>query len=178
MFSKSLYASRRHQEVFFRDGTKCRPDHPQASCTKCSHCSKSIALKSSGNPACTTKEIAHDPRSPTRLTAYRHPGSDSEPCCSAKARNRSQRTRSQSAGQCSGEGGQDCVIAAFCNEVVTASENPSGSLRDVLIRRQCGASRERGRRRTLSGQDARAAGPRRVACAAACAATEARLIRP
>jgi hypothetical protein len=45
---------------------------------KCSRCSKSIALKSSGNPGCTTKEIAHDPRSPTRLTAYRHPGSDSD----------------------------------------------------------------------------------------------------
>jgi hypothetical protein len=32
---------------------------------------------------------------------------------------------------------------------------------DVLIRRQCGACRERGRRRTFSGQDARPAGRRR-----------------
>jgi hypothetical protein len=92
---------------------------------KCSRCSKSIALKSSGNPACTTKEIAHDPRSPTRLTAYRHPGSDSESRCSAKARTHSERTRSQKAGQGSGEGGQDCVIAAFCNQVVTAEGTAS-----------------------------------------------------
>jgi hypothetical protein len=32
---------------------------------KCSRCSKSIALRSSGNPACTTKEVAHDPHAPT-----------------------------------------------------------------------------------------------------------------
>src|SRR5215212_3457137 len=48
--------------------------------------------------------IAHDPCSPTRITAYRHPGSDSESCCSAKARARSERTRSQQSGQRAGEG--------------------------------------------------------------------------
>ena len=45
MLSKSLCASRRNREFFFRDGTKYRPDHPEASCMKCSRCSKSIALK-------------------------------------------------------------------------------------------------------------------------------------
>jgi hypothetical protein len=31
--------------ILFRDGAKYRPDHPEASCMKCSRCSKSIALK-------------------------------------------------------------------------------------------------------------------------------------
>jgi hypothetical protein len=63
--------------------------------------------------------------------AYRHPGSDSESCCSAKQETRSQRTRSQKARQRSGEGGQDCVIAAFCNEVVTA-EGTAGHVHKPL----------------------------------------------
>jgi hypothetical protein len=49
-------------------------------------------------------EVAHDQRSSTRIAAYRHPGSDSEPCCSAKARTRSERTHPQKSGQCSREG--------------------------------------------------------------------------
>src|SRR5215216_5199762 len=49
-------------------------------------------------------EVAHDPCSPTQFTAYRHPGSDSESCCSAKARACSETTRSQKSGQRAGEG--------------------------------------------------------------------------
>jgi hypothetical protein len=44
-FSKNLRASRRHRELFLRNGKNYRQDHPQASCTKCSRCSQSIALK-------------------------------------------------------------------------------------------------------------------------------------
>src|SRR5215216_7711693 len=49
-------------------------------------------------------EVAHDPCAPTRITAYRHPGSDSESCCSAKATTRSEGTGSEKSGQRAGEG--------------------------------------------------------------------------
>jgi hypothetical protein len=49
-------------------------------------------------------EVAHDPCSPTRFTAYRHSGSDPESYCSAKARARSERTRAQKSDQRAGEG--------------------------------------------------------------------------
>src|SRR5215204_3940759 len=49
-------------------------------------------------------EVAHDPCAPTRITAYRHPRSGSESCCSAKATTRSEGTGSEKSGQRAGEG--------------------------------------------------------------------------
>src|SRR5947208_8243562 len=100
---KRVSVSRRKVASFLA-GTKYQSDHLAEFCRKCSLCFRNIAMRLSGNPACSIWEVARDSCSSTRLGTHRYSGDDSQPGCGTQANTYSDETRSQGASSDPGEG--------------------------------------------------------------------------
>src|SRR5882724_11115190 len=100
---KRVSVSRRKVASFLA-GTKYQSDHLTEFCRKCSLCFRNIAMRLSGNPACSIWEVARDSCSSTRLGTHRYSGDDSQPGCGTQANTYSDRARSQGASSDPGEG--------------------------------------------------------------------------
>src|SRR6266481_1740717 len=100
---KRVSVSRRKVASFLA-GTKYQSDHLAEFCRKCSLCFRTIAMRLSGNPACSIREVARDSGSSTRLGTHRYSGDDSQSGCGTQANTYSDSTRSQGASSDPGEG--------------------------------------------------------------------------
>src|SRR4029450_4549299 len=108
MLLKRAFASRRKMASFLA-GTRYQSGHLAEFCRKGSLCFRSIAMRLSGNPACSIKEVARDSGSSTRLGTHRYSGDDSKSGCGTQANTYSDRTRSQGASSDPGEGSPELL---------------------------------------------------------------------
>src|SRR5260370_25595873 len=100
---KRVSVSRRKVASFLA-GAKYQSDHLAEFCRKCSLCFRTIAMRLSGNPACSIREVARDSGSSTRLGTHRYSGDGSQSGCGTQANTYSDKTRSQGASSDPGEG--------------------------------------------------------------------------
>ena len=100
---KRVSVSRRKVASFLA-GTKYQSDHLAEFCRKCSLCFRTIAMRLSGNPACSIREVARDSGSSTRLGTHRYSGDGSQSGCGTQANTYPDKTRSQGASSDPGEG--------------------------------------------------------------------------